>query len=529
MATKRRRAQELQSSLKILNLIKNLIVQLLMSLTNKTQNYKYKTITQKLILQLKGAFMDAYEQFNEQLKNAAEEFKKLDKKEVIRLVSHLDADGISACAIMIKLLNNDNRKYSVSIIQQLNKPVLTQLASEPYNCFIFTDIGSGVVSDIKETFKGKKVFIFDHHSILENVDFTDIVFVNPHICGIDGGKEISGAGVVFKFACSVDNKMEELAHIAIVGAIGDLQEQNGFLRLNDEILKTAVKYNKINVSKGLRIFGSQTKPLHKVLEYCTDPYIPGVSGSESGAIQFLYQIGIEPKKNSSWKKIIHLDEEDMKKLVTGIIMKRLDEANPDDVLGNIYILPHEEEESPTRDAKEFATLLNACGRLGRASFGIGACLGDKKIKQQAIRSLGDYKKEIMNSLNWYNENKFNDDVYWGNRFVIINAKLNVMSTMIGTLASILSKSNVMTNNVFILSMAQAIDGTTKVSLRTTNNKNGTIDLKSIIEKAIGGIGNAESGGHQNAAGAVIPTDKESIFIEAAKEVLGKYAMEEKIN
>ncbi len=473
--------------------------------------------------------MNPYEKFNEELKVAAEAFKKIDKKEVIRVISHLDADGISACAIMIKLLNNDNRKYSISIVQQLNKSVLSQLAAEPYNCFIFTDIGSGVLSDIKKLLKDKKVFILDHHSIEEANDFKDLVFVNPHIYGIDGGKEISGAGVVFKFACTVDKSMEELAHIAIVGAIGDLQEQNGFLRLNEEILQIAIAKNKIKVVKGLRIFGSQTKPIHKALEYCTDPYIPGVSGSESGAIQFLYQIGIEPKNSSGWKKIVNLDEEDMKKLVTGIIMKRLNEAKPEDVLGNIYILTNEVEESPTRDAKEFATLLNACGRLGRASLGIGACLGDKKIKQQAIRSLGDYKKEIVNALNWYNENKFTDDIYWGAGFVIINAKANVMSTMIGTLASILSKSNLMTNNTFILSMAQSLDGNTKVSLRTTNNLNGTLDLKKIIEEIINGIGDSESGGHQNAAGAVIPTDKEEMFIETAKEVLGKYAIEEKVS
>ncbi|MBI2650100.1 DHH family phosphoesterase [Candidatus Woesearchaeota archaeon] len=472
--------------------------------------------------------MDSYEKFNEQLKAAADAFRQIDKKEVIRLISHLDADGISACAIMIKLLNNDNRKYSVSIVQQLNKDVLKQLAAEPYNCFIFTDIGSGVLNDIKELLKGRIVLVLDHHSFEETDDLGKIVFVNPHTCGIDGGKEISGAGVVFRFACTVDNSMEELAHIAVIGAIGDLQEQNGFLRLNDEILRIAVKKNKIQVKRGLRIFGSQTKPLHKALEYCTDPYIPGVSGSESGAIQFLYQIGIEPKNDNGWKKIVHLDEEEMKKLVTGIIMKRLNEANPDDVLGNVYILTYEEEESPTRDAKEFATLLNACGRLGRASLGIGACLGDKKIKQQAIRSLSDYKKEIVNALNWYNENKFSDDIFWGSGFVIINAKSNVMSTMIGTLASILSKSNIMTNNTFILSMAQALDGNTKISLRTTNNLNGNLDLKDIIEEIIKGIGNSEAGGHQNAAGAVIPTDKEMDFIETAKEVLGKYAMEEKI-
>ena len=218
----------------------------------------------------------------------------------------------------------------------------------------------------------------------------------------------------------------------------------------------------------------------------------------------------------------------MKKLVTGVIMRRLGEANPEDVLGDVYILPHEQEESPTRDAKEFATLLNACGRLGRASYGIGACLGDKKIKQQAIRRLADYKKEIVNALNWYHDNKFSDDVFWGKGYVIINAKDKVMSTMIGTLASILSKSNVMVNNSFILSMAQSNDGNTKVSLRSAKTGN-TSDLKKIIEEAIVGIENAESGGHQNAAGAVFPTVHEERFTIAAKEILSKYAQEEKIS
>ena len=96
------------------------------------------------------------------------------------------------------------------------------------------------------------------------------------------------------------------------------------------------------------------------------------------------------------------------------------------------------------------------------------------------------------------------------------------------LASILSKSHLMASNTFILSMAQAIDGNTKISLRTTNNANGNLDLRKVIEESIYGIGNSEAGGHQNAAGAVIPSDKEEIFIETAKEVLGKYAVEEKI-
>ena len=50
--------------------------------------------------------MDSYELFNEDIKKAVEAFKAIPKDEVIRVVSHLDADGISAASLVIKLLNN---------------------------------------------------------------------------------------------------------------------------------------------------------------------------------------------------------------------------------------------------------------------------------------------------------------------------------------------------------------------------------------------------------------------------------------
>ncbi|MBU90108.1 single-stranded DNA endonuclease, partial [Candidatus Woesearchaeota archaeon] len=267
--------------------------------------------------------MDSYELFNEDVKKTIDEFKKIPKNEIIRIVSHLDADGISAASLMVKCLNNDNRKYSISIIQQIKKEVLEELARESYNYFIFTDLGSGAITEMEKLFKGKKVFIFDHHEPEKvNVDGDNIFFLNPHKFGIDASKEVSGAGVVYLFASCLDKNIEEFAHIAIIGAMGDMQEHNGFERMNNEILKTAIEKGKIKVIRGLRLFGAQTKPLHKVLEYCTDPLIPGVTGNESGAIQFLQQLGINPKEDKGWKKIGHLSEEEMKNLVAGVILTR---------------------------------------------------------------------------------------------------------------------------------------------------------------------------------------------------------------
>ncbi len=472
--------------------------------------------------------MDKYDQFKEHLAISLEKFKELDKKETIRLVSHLDADGICACSIMIRALNTDNRKYSVSIVQQLTNEVIDSLSKEPYNYFIFTDLGSGQLSYIKKKFVGKQVFILDHH-VPEKARLTsNIVQVNPHLFGIDGGKEISGAGVVYLFVRSLNKDVRNLAHIAIIGAVGDIQEgKGGFLRLNKEILDKAVKKKKIKVIKGLRIFGAQTRPLHKVLEYCTDPYIPGVSGSESGAIQFLHQIGIKAKNGTEWRKIVHLDDGEIKKLVSGIILRRLSEDSPEDVLGNVYILNDEKRESPFRDAKEFSTLLNACGRLDRASLGIGVCLGDKKNKEKAMKSLNGYKREIINAIKWYNENKEDNNVTKGRGYIILNVENNIRGSIVGVLASIISKSNDFKEKTFIMSMADMMNGYYKVSLRLSG-RNKDIDLREVVKKITDNVG-GEAGGHMNAAGAMIKEDDVDRFIKTAKQVLGKYSLEEVVH
>jgi len=76
-----------------------------------------------------------------------------------------------------------------------------------------------------------------------------------------------------------------------------------------------------------------------------------------------------------------------------------------------------------------------------------------------------------------------------------------------------------------MSMAQLIDGTTKISLRMCGINNG-VDLKQIMGDIIRDMPNCEAGGHTNAAGALISTDMEDEFIERAKVVLEKKAMEE---
>jgi RecJ-like exonuclease len=236
---------------------------------------------------------------------------------------------------------------------------------------------------------------------------------------------------------------------------------------------------------------------------------------------FLSSIGIDPRKNKEWKRYGDLTADEKMKLVSSIIMKRSKEAFPESFIGTRYILADEEEGSPLRDAREFSTLLNACGRMGKAEIGIAACLGDKESKEKALGVMAEYKGEIVAALKWYSDPANKENISSGKGYIIINAESKVSPTIIGTLASILSKSDEFTKGTFILSLARSDDEMTKVSLRVA--KDDTMhDMREIINRISAGISN-ESGGHKNAAGAIIPSSKEKEFIKSAVKIFDEIA------
>ncbi|MBM3199414.1 DHH family phosphoesterase [Candidatus Woesearchaeota archaeon] len=459
------------------------------------------------------------EEFKQHVKVAAEAFKQLPNKH-IKVVSHLDCDGLTAAAIITKALSREGLNFSLSIVKQVDQNVLEELSKEKYDCYIFTDLGSGYLSSVEKHLGGKNVFILDHHS---PEDFnTGVSHVNPHMFGIDGSKEISGAGTAYIFAKSLNEENKDLAHLAIIGAIGDIQEKQGFTGMNMEILEDAVSSEKMTVRKGLSLFGSQTKPLYKVLEFSTDPYIPGVTGNEQEAVKFLNELGICAKdSNGRPKKLVNLSEKEMRTLVEGIIMRRIGiEENPEDVVGNNYLLVEEAEESPTRDAREFSTLLNSCGRLKKPSLGIATCLGDEKAKREAIRMMDDYRHALIRSLNWFYSNRNTEHVTEKDGYVMIKAGDNVKDTMIGTIASIISRSNVYSEGTIILSMANMADGHIKASLRRVGT-NKAMDLRNIVKEIADRVGVKEAGGHRDACGCLLPSEKGQEFLSVAEEVMKK--------
>lgn len=448
---------------------------------------------------------------------ALRSLKELDKK-VIRVVGNLDTDGISATSIIIQAFRRENLKFSASIVKQLDEATLKMLEKEKHEVIFFLDLGSGAINSIIKVLPNKKVFILDHHYPEQVEHGENIVHVNPHFYGLSGTKDVSAAGVAYFFAKALSEKNVDLSYLALLGAVGDVQENNGFFGLNDTILKDAVKSGKIRVEEGLRIYGITTKPLHKVLEYSTNPYIPGVSGSEEGAVKFLKEIGINFRDGLTYRRYSDLSKEETKKFISAVMMNKVnpEEVKMESVYGNVYFIEGEDEDMPTKELHEFSTLLNCCGRLGKSSLGIGTCLNDNELKEKAVHLLHEYRNEITAALQWFYRNKNNKNVIELNGVTIINAEDSVNDTIIGTLTSLISKSLVYREGTVVIGMARTMSDETKISLRISGFGEGKVNLRTLVHEILGKVGGT-GGGHSLAAGAVIPKEQEEAFISAITE------------
>ena len=161
----------------------------------------------------------------------------IEKDSVIRIISHNDADGISSAAVIANALAEENVQFHTSCIPRLKEDIVNQLRHEKYDLFIFSDMGSAFVNEFN-TYK-HDVIIADHHQVNDTESESNVVHINPHLFGIDGSKDLCGAGSSYLAVRELGKK--HLAYFALVGAFGDMQGQGGFTGVNKLILDDALE------------------------------------------------------------------------------------------------------------------------------------------------------------------------------------------------------------------------------------------------------------------------------------------------
>lgn len=417
---------------------------------------------------------------------AKEFLKKIENKEV-QIISHFDTDGITSAAIMIKTLRKLDKPFSVKIVKNLNEEIIQDLSRKKIT--IFLDLASNSLNYIKES-KLENVFIIDHHEVIQEIP-ENVFIINPEL---DTKEKISTSGLTYLF-CRELISDKECAKLAVLGMIGDCLEKN-IDKINNQILTEAEVVKK----GGLLIYPS-TRPINRVLEYSSNPYIPGITGNTEEVLNLLRTIGLTPK-NGKYKSIIELDEKEMSKLITSILLLKPQTEN-NEIVGDIFLI---KIFNKLEDARELSAMINACSRLGESETALQFCMEIPRALKKAEALHIKYKQILMSGLDYVSNIS---EKIKGKGYIIINTKDKVKDTIIGTITSILSNSLIYEQGTIIIAMAYDKDKI-KISSRNVgrSGKNVRIVLNEVVSK-IGG----EVGGHEFAAGCVIEKQKEQEFID----------------
>lgn len=462
--------------------------------------------------------------FYERAESIAKYLSSISEEDSVLVISHLDADGLSAGSIILQALLNRGISPMMRIVKQLDEDVVEEILKCNHKIIIFTDLGSGQKSLIKRI-EGKELIVVDHHQP-EQVELK-MLELNPHLFGFDGSSELSAAGTAYILAVKMDEKNKHLANLAIVGALGDIQDKGDrstLVGINAKIAEDAEKAGILTVKKGLKLYGFESRPLVQCMEYTLDPFLPGLSGDEGACYKFIKDLGIDPRKpDESWKSIADLTREEQRTVINGVIKylisHGLTSREAESIVGAIYIFPNESPDGPLRDAREFSSSINACGRLGRYGLGISICLGDREQALTELREVSqEYKRTISGYLQWIAENKGAIRILPHVQAIYGGAKID--DKMIGTIVSIAFNMKPFTTDKPIVGFA-SVEGVVKISARGTQDlvKRG-LNLGKVMKEAsekLGGTG----GGHNIAAGAQIPVGKEDEFLDSTDEIFAK--------
>jgi RecJ-like exonuclease len=443
----------------------------------------------------------------------------------IHVFSHLDADGVAAAGIMGKALLRLDARFRIRITQWIEQNIVGEILSDKPQLVIFTDLGSGYVDLLNQKLADFKIAILDHHQIIGK-EGENFVHVNPHICGIDGARDVSGAGVAYFVANAIDRVNVDLAPIALVGALGDMQDkydQRMVGGLNVRILEDAKCSGLLTVEKDLVFFGRETRPIHKILASTTSPFIPGISGEEDKSLAFLTSLGIKAREGDKWRALRDLSEEEKKRLCSALADHLLSKGlryEASNLIGYVYILNREEPWTPLRDAREFAVLLNATGRMDKSSLGIAVCMGDRgQGLEGANRVLEEYRRTINKYLGWVMEKpervKELENIY------VVSGEDFIDDKIIGAISSILSGGLPNPEKPLIAYSCVEGEDVVKISARasdavTSRGLNLGEIMQVAAERFLG-----KGGGHNVAAGAQVPVEDTDNFIKAVNELVGR--------
>jgi RecJ-like exonuclease len=437
------------------------------------------------------------------------------RKRII-ILGHIDADGISSASLIAQAIRCLAAGYSIRICNELTTSLLETLRDDDYDLYVLCELGGGMVKML-ESYLGSKWVLIDHHQVpAEELAHTSIL--NAWCYGFDGGVEACASTLAYFVASVIDHSLRRFSWLPVVAALADKQDQGdrrSMIGLNKVVLQAAKDAGVVSDSIDLLFYGRETRAVHEALAATTTPYIQGLSGNREACFKALSSAGISLRKDDHWRTLSELTKEEKQKIVD-TLLPYVGGRGVDELIGYVYTLVKEDEFSPLRDAREFGTVLNACGRMGKGGLGVGLCLGDRGYSLiEAEKVLAEYRQTLNRSVRLLTEDEAR--LIKHKLFNLIVAEDIVSAEMLGSISSILSGIPRFSDKPLFLT-TKTKEGNLRISARVGASYSGEVNIGFTLRKLAEKV-NGQGGGHKAAGGANLTYMEPAKLVDLIQEVL----------
>ena len=289
--------------------------------------------------------------------------------------------------------------------------MIQEIRSEGRDFYILLGLGSELAG-VLYRWLGENWVVIDHVEFVDGNTKRDYdsQIINAWKYGLDGEREISAGGLSYTLATMLDKRNQDLSLIAVIAALGDRQdlgERKALVGMNQEILKTAQSLHLIDAELDLLLCTREMIPLHESLARTSYPYIHGLTWNVDNAYSIIKSTGITMEVDGLWRVLSDFTPEEKnigyaiaKFIITSSDSKSIGIA--DNLLGYSYRLSKEDNRSILRDARDFVTLLEACGRIGKAGLGVALCMGDRGKILRRLKQIGENYSATLKRLDFCN-------------------------------------------------------------------------------------------------------------------------------
>jgi len=424
----------------------------------------------------------------------------------IRLISHYDADGITAAGVMSSVFIREGLPFHLSLVKSLESDKAQELADEKNDLIVFLDMGSGQLDLIENS--AKRIVIVDHHQPLRSSDLA--LQLNGHFFGIDGASEASASSTAFAFALAFSQTNWDLIDIGLAGAYGDREHVGGLKGMNKKLAHRAVE-NKSLIETNCTNLNTKV-PVKNAIANSLDPMFRGLAGDPDACVEFLSEKGIDPEL-----KIRDMDEPVQRSLYSVLLLRMMSHDVEPGLAENLTSFGYY---SPRlgMEISDIASYVNACGRTRNEATGLAFCLGDTEAIKSARESRDEYRNNLRTELLALLKEGLNDEknlqYFYAKKSEYAGAMAGMgMQYMFGQGKPVIS---------LIVKEEK-----TSISARGTKKLIAEgLDLATACREAAGNLG-GQGGGHSIASGASIPVGKEEKFIKHMNKIIGQQLKEGK--